>query len=297
MSTKIYNGYVLPMMTLKELNAFTNQFRLKAQVVAKEEAEKLIAKLFAKHLDTLYLEEKEQFYNVAFKHDTNTFKKRQEKYEKGNVLYHLYQTLRIRYEHVQQTQIRDNQVDFDAEVVYIPLEDKILALYYAENEALQTLWENEELVNSYGYWNNTDPDETCTEEEWEQRRNDWDEALPGFTLPIQAGVTATFVKGFHPYHGLSETSIVAHLPSLEIRAKKYAKEEKFKQLSNQYAQDKKNTIYEILEKITSFLDSEEGQEQLRALEKSIKEQLCSVITEKHLSMTYQELKALQTQIN
>lgn len=29
----------------------------------------------------------------------------------------------------------------------------------------------------YGYWNNVDPDEECSEEEWEQREKHWDEAV------------------------------------------------------------------------------------------------------------------------
>ncbi len=32
----------------------------------------------------------------------------------------------------------------------------------------------QKLFDYYGYWDNTDPDENCSEQEWEQRALDWD---------------------------------------------------------------------------------------------------------------------------
>lgn len=45
--------------------------------------------------------------------------------------------------------------------------------FYGENDYLYALREMEE-VEEYGYWNNTDPEEGITEEEWDFRRKEWD---------------------------------------------------------------------------------------------------------------------------
>lgn len=43
-------------------------------------------------------------------------------------------------------------------------------------------------IEEYGYWNNTDPPEGVTDEEWAQREQDWNQALPGPGIPSRCGL-------------------------------------------------------------------------------------------------------------
>jgi hypothetical protein len=66
------------------------------------------------------------------------------------------------------------------EVTIYPIKNKMLAQLFVGN-----LIYKHEIINQilndiglkfYGYWNNVDPDD-CSEEEWNQREEDWSEAL------------------------------------------------------------------------------------------------------------------------
>lgn len=54
---------------------------------------------------------------------------------------------------------------------------KILAYpYYGRNEYVEALLTMPE-VSSYGYWNNTDQEEGITDEQWNERRQEWDSLI------------------------------------------------------------------------------------------------------------------------
>jgi len=53
--------------------------------------------------------------------------------------------------------------------------------------------ESDERFEFYGYWDNTDPDEETTEEEWSKRKEDWEKILLGEGLsgiPKKEGLNA-----------------------------------------------------------------------------------------------------------
>lgn len=291
MSTKIYNGYVLPFMNLNELTTFSQNFRTKAKQVAAEQTELFLARRIAEKLDALCILDEEAFIKKHVQKYEEAPEEAQKRYEIFGAFMHEYQNAYFRYQEVQRTNYRDNEVDVDANVVYIPLEDKTLALFYAEQSEMKDLWEKEEGVSYYGYWNNTDPDEDCTEEEWEQRKIDWDKALPGYTLPLEAGLIAEFVKGYPSRSELSSERILSKIPSAKVRANTIAKEkvrnEKFKQLEEQGIE----RGYEIVSQAAEWIQTEEGKQRIQEVAKNIEEKLFPVLTKEHLSTSYQKLKA------
>jgi len=94
---------------------------------------------------------------------------------------------------VGRKKIRNPIVDYSFEICFLPIKDKILLIPFYErhyDEILKTI----PGIRYYGYWNNVDPDEECSEEEWAQREKDWDEALPGPGVPGENGFTITILN-------------------------------------------------------------------------------------------------------
>lgn len=69
------------------------------------------------------------------------------------------------------------------------------------------------IVRDYGYWDNVDPDEGLSEEQWELRRLDWGRALsrpgrPDFDLsPVEAGLTISSPGAWPIYQHLHPTAV------------------------------------------------------------------------------------------
>ena len=103
----------------------------------------------------------------------------------------------------------------------IPIHDSILILAYGTCEEVMDFIlhspgtdETHNLIKKYnleyyGYWNNTDPDDSVSEEDWDKREKDWEEALP-------SGVPA--VHGFSVEIGGSYDLSTA---SLNLRRSRY----------------------------------------------------------------------------
>ena len=54
-----------------------------------------------------------------------------------------------------------------------PLKDRTLIIPYCNNKEMELLLD-QDWIQEYGYWDNVDPDEDCTDEEWEKRKLDWE---------------------------------------------------------------------------------------------------------------------------
>lgn len=81
-----------------------------------------------------------------------------------------------------------------------PKTDRILALLYA-GAKMQHVFIDQPEVEYFGYWNNTDPDSDCTEEEWAEREETWERCLGG-DPPIRRGISFDLRAG--PTDGIIE---------------------------------------------------------------------------------------------
>lgn len=95
-------------------------------------------------------------------------------------------------------------------------------------EAKDFFFENE-VFEYYGYWNNTDPDEDVTEEEWKQREEDWYTALPGIGIPAHEMFTITLCPDKML---ITLNDVMDNLPSFEQRVKSCVTDLSFKHFSD-----------------------------------------------------------------
>lgn len=97
-------------------------------------------------------------------------------------------------------------VDFDFNVSLLPLPDKTLLIPFGENVKCQKIFQK--YTQEYGYWNNCDKPDGISDEEWEQRRHDWDIVLPGIGVPRENGPVRYLVDS---------KNIVKYIPFEEIK--------------------------------------------------------------------------------
>lgn len=77
----------------------------------------------------------------------------------------------------KRTQKRDPFFDFSFEMAWFPIEDHILLILYCEHTELKKTISENSKIKFFGFWNNTDPDENCSDEEWKERERLWNKAL------------------------------------------------------------------------------------------------------------------------
>lgn len=214
MSTKIYNGYKLPNWTFKELKDFYTPLVEEANIIRTELYSKQLAKDATLNIDRYN-------HNLSLidlpKHfkDKETFK-----------TYYLdiardYAMEQIKEIHI--THRRNPAYDYEFDICFIPIDNAVLALLYTEQKNLTEMWENCQHVSEYGYWNNEEQDESITDEEWEQRRIDWDIALGSSGVPAENGLS------FDPFKNIlflrhTNELVLKHIPDKDKRAKNIAKE-------------------------------------------------------------------------
>lgn len=84
-------------------------------------------------------------------------------------------------------------LDLEAEVAFFPIQNKTLAIPFINNRALMKAFKSLPQVVPYGFWDNVDKDEDVSDEEWEIRRKEWDEALLGLGVPRECGLCVELV--------------------------------------------------------------------------------------------------------
>lgn len=75
--------------------------------------------------------------------------------------------------------MRNPMTDYSAQVQLYPLKDKILLRFLGESW-LEDIIRNQEDIVDYHYQNHSDKPACISDTEWEQRYDDWKEAMPGW---------------------------------------------------------------------------------------------------------------------
>ena len=172
MSTKIYNGFeFIGDNDIRSIHRNIREFQ--------EELEPVVNKFLIEFLayDSV------SYYDNVVHLGGSLINNRKEPVWKAHEEY------RDRVKVIKDSGLRDPEVDFDFEIVILPIKDKILGIHYTEQGEFKKLLSEKPWFREYGYWDNVDPSEKCTEEEWDKRQNDWDEALPGYVTPAFAGLS------------------------------------------------------------------------------------------------------------
>ena len=84
--------------------------------------------------------------------------------------------------------------DYSVEICFLPTEHSYLYLTFPAKSRSMDIIQDHFKSEFFGYWNNVDPDEDCSEVSWQERKRLWDEALlkgkngipgqPGFTITL-----------------------------------------------------------------------------------------------------------------
>ena len=189
MSTKIYNGYKLPLMSMQELLAFNQKVREKFEKIKTEKFHKCFAQIAVCALDNINsgritIEEWAKAHKEGGSHLFDS------------IFSNVYWDIHDRIRKVNSTRERDPAVDYGADVLYIPCDDCILALFYAEAREYKKCWESFKEVKDYAYWNQTDRPRSITVKDWKKRSDDWDKALggDGYGIPRDYGFNYTLAS-------------------------------------------------------------------------------------------------------
>lgn len=155
MSTKIHYGYKLPnIKTMEQLE------KIRKELIDQAKITKTIT---ATHLAIISSVHMLDLYKVGF----NVPNIEQTIFSYG------YEKVNDRFRKFKKEPYRDPFYDLRFEVL-IFLRDPLLAIFIGDNKAMRKIFEDHPEVEYYGYWNNSDSPEDVTDEEWDQRKNDWE---------------------------------------------------------------------------------------------------------------------------
>ena len=140
MSTKIHNGYRLPKIR-------------KAKLIKVQVATQLAIRESVYMLD---------LYQVGF----NVPDIKQSVFGFG------YHKVEERFRKFKKGPYRDPLYDLRFELILF-LTDPVLAIFIGEQKAMQSIIKTHPDIEEYAYWNNSDPPENMSDEDWEQREKDW----------------------------------------------------------------------------------------------------------------------------
>ena len=240
MSTKIFNGYCLPKMTLEELLVFCKSAQVKLGNKKKELLLELYLNSVISGLDAhaIGMGEK-QTVNSA----TDGFYKR--------VL------------NIKRTNYSDPIIDLESNAVFFPLADKILVVFYAQRKEMTEVWKNLPGMEEYGYWDSSDQPEEVSDLDWEKRGKEWNLAFPDSnSVPSKHGFVFDFsdIEIFIFYPDLVD-HIINQQPSLETRTKNTIEVlmlRHFYQQRDQIKKEQKDLPSELKD-FDAYLKSGEGQ--------------------------------------
>jgi len=80
---------------------------------------------------------------------------------------------------IKNTQRRMPGFDFSCFLSFVPFRDYVLGIIFTERPELRKMWMDQACVEKFPYWNNTDPPDGISDEDWCRRGELWDLAVGG----------------------------------------------------------------------------------------------------------------------
>lgn len=257
MSTKIFNGYYIDSCSLQELQAFSMLLRAKMKNKLEELYIKTLLRLSTYYYDKKYVCE----LHTPLKYCPLISAKRK---------------IDERFYNIEKTNTRDPEFDFGFDVTFIPADSKIFTLIYTEQPECIKLFESFPNVHLYSYYDNTDRPDNLSDEEWEERGNEWYKALEPYEIPALQGFSIKCLI-YTPFFNKDELIKSSNLvPTFQQRVNHFAKIKLWELFYKRY-KNHNNTepkIHEVLDCIWSRT----GNDKLIQLKTKISKQLKPVIT-------------------
>lgn len=188
MSTKIYEAYLIEAipstgkpMSMYEMKLWCRRLRKRISRMSENIVSNILARMIQHNLDT-----------IALGIFPGTAKNKRDwiAMPKTTAEYDFVQ----RIKKIEVTGEKDPYIDFLCSISILPLRDKTLILPFYVCKEYRGVFSKTKGLIPYGYWDNVDPEEGVSEKSWEQRRYDWDLALPDSdSRPIANGFTFELV--------------------------------------------------------------------------------------------------------
>lgn len=258
MSTKIYNGYKLPLLNLQELMEWLYKFR----DAIREKADELYATKMATIATTLV-----DSYALGQTKMSKELRKISLDKNKISPSFAAFKIIENAREEIKKTKRRNPEFDFECNIVLIPTKDKILIQLFSEQNAFARILKDLGAAE-YPYWNNCDRPDDVTQEDWDLRGEEWDVALSAGSnlyIPALAGIQfdpiADYIRG-------GFDSYVDFVSTLEQRSLFYAtnlERNKWFRSKGGLKEDKMSKMIGLLQEFNAWTKTEEGQ---KAIEKT-----------------------------
>jgi hypothetical protein len=193
MSTKIYDGYIIN----KELSSHEIELMIK-KIKAKVDpvAIRLHTCIFASKVVTYYDSVATSYLTPKTKYSAMFVISEEEREARKNLL---------------QLQ-REPDWDYDVDIRFYPVKGCIPLIIQTEhNELRKAVCEAYHHIKYYGYWDNTDPDENCSVQEWKERERMWNRIFKNDVISFRVHLEK------YRYHRYSEKYFMEQIPSFEQR--------------------------------------------------------------------------------
>ncbi len=213
MSTKIHNGYRVPMTELIDARHFLEVFRARATPVFRELLAQRMATIATAHIDRRACGGLPETGLPGEAPPTFAANERPVSYAWGVV------TDRIRRarEIWRADQLYDPACDLECTLHLVPYTDgHAYLLLYARQDAYEGVLSGMDGVEPYPYWDNTDPPDGISDAEWDARGALWDTVLPS-SVPSNHGWSLELV-GRRVYEKPSMEEVLRQVPALPARA-------------------------------------------------------------------------------
>lgn len=267
MSTKIYNGFKFKnISSLDDLYPILNTWRLDIKKIVQTEQFKLIGK------------------NLTFNIDKSTFFLN----EPNKSLFEYFQAaiknINERIKNIEKTSSRDPEVDLSSNLVIFKDIDtnNIYGIYYAENPEIINYIRSSPYFENFAFWDNSDPDEDCTEEEFELRGVVWNKLLPGYSTPSLNGLVVELMLLQDCYVSILDlkqhSEINKYIAPVEERAKKISRriliDKIFKEKYSHINGTNISGLFQAIREIEQYIDKEDvGKNRLLEEEKIVSQKI------------------------
>lgn len=290
MGFHLQNGYRLSPMNLSQLQSFCMEVR---NVIVNEH-QKLYAAYLASEcvsiMDEAVLYSEQKFRELLSLRCSFEEQKKISDPDFLNLSQGLISTVWNRTEErikeIERTKQRDPEIDFSFNFTVIPDGDELYALIFTEQQQLISVWESFQEVSSFAYHDHSNPPDTLSKDEWENRRQVWERILNN-NIPNLSGFHIECIPSF--YAPIEISAILLSLPSFETRvhreSEKLLMERKFNEYKLQQSKeslDDYHTLIRQVNHIQRWMRTEEGKEELHKTQQEVQLLLKPTFTAENL---------------
>ncbi|PTY92951.1 hypothetical protein [Heyndrickxia sporothermodurans] len=286
MDVKITNGYILPPMSLTELNSFVQEYRKTIRVMSKQLVIERLGNMCMGYIDFVSLPEDKRTYFVEMNRQIFLPKDGL----KHSPLFTAYSKMQEMEQRIVTEKIRKPEYDFLCDLILFPSDDHILAMLFAEQKAYVDAFEKMPGVRSYSYWDTEEQPEDISKKAWKQRAKHWQEAVGYTGIPSLEGFN---VSCYNQLPFVDPNDIHRYIEerfNLDIRVNNYASKivilRKYQDL---IGQDKLWGTEEMYKQATLYLKTPEGTAEYQQESKLLKTLFKPEITSDDLATSFSVL--------